>query len=563
MLCFNQDSGKFTITAIVSEELLEAGFVGKVVYVRGEPTQSIAVTNKHWLRFDRFRGQRCSFEDIQTRARKVLSLVYTKTVPGVPDANIAVLKSMLPIRQDLLEGLPPSSVIPLPCYFYEKSVCLASPPAVNCWKGLFCIHKRLLISYYDLYPPKKYKNLLYKGEYANIQNSRTLRPEREQIRGGMDPHRSKLLLGSTLLPVPVVESILESQPEGRASFQLLKQAWENPSCSACLSYFTKLKLTRSVERYLFLKYQTKEDGTVSNRISSLGKVLVINRSWAHAWMEYMFYDTDLYYQLHQNKNYELPLPPVKYEFKSNQNTSMLEINIFHGYIIRKLYTDHHEATDVAILAKAAHHLRLNQPQPRNTVFLSEKDEELLFLAETNQLSDTICSLLERHTSKMIHKITGNPEYWALWLSLFEEENIYEETCPNRETNQTQENQSVSTQVKEMSTIEKLPGLVGSLGTTLDILGSRPEFQQNMSKWLPLNQDFDPTRRVSQHNRQGSLRDWIAEEFKHARQEQDEELLIGTDRYVTDLEPEENMQLYTSSGRKGHKQSGRTPRHTDG
>src|SRR3990167_9002717 len=125
VLCFNQDSGKFTITAIVSEELLEAGFVGKVVYVRGEPTQSIAVTNKHWLRFDRFRGQRCSFEDIQTRARKVLSLVYTKTVPGVPDANIAVLKSMLPIRQDLLEGLPPSSVIPLPCYFYEKSVCLA------------------------------------------------------------------------------------------------------------------------------------------------------------------------------------------------------------------------------------------------------------------------------------------------------------------------------------------------------------------------------------------------------------------------------------------------------
>lgn len=80
-------------------------------------------------------------------------------------------------------------------------------PAVD-WSPIICSHKRLKLNYYDIYPAKQYRNLLYLKEYENVEHSKILRPERDLIHT-RSYFLNKLLLGTTLLPKSVVEYILE------------------------------------------------------------------------------------------------------------------------------------------------------------------------------------------------------------------------------------------------------------------------------------------------------------------------------------------------------------------
>ena len=70
---------------------------------------------------------------------------------------------------------------PLPFFYMEKKIFLQDKPSLDC-EGMFCKHGRFHLSYYDVYPLKKYKNLLYPNEYKNIETSLTLKPERLLLR---------------------------------------------------------------------------------------------------------------------------------------------------------------------------------------------------------------------------------------------------------------------------------------------------------------------------------------------------------------------------------------------
>ena len=78
-----------------------------------------------------------------------------------------------------------------------------------CYRQLLCAHNNLLIGYYDIYKMKKYKNLLYEEEKKLIETKKSLKLERSMFH-----HRymmyNKILLGTTMMPKPIGEYLLES-----------------------------------------------------------------------------------------------------------------------------------------------------------------------------------------------------------------------------------------------------------------------------------------------------------------------------------------------------------------
>lgn len=138
----------------------------------------------------------------------------------------------------------------------------------------------------------------------------------------------------------------------------------------------------------------------------------ISKIWAHAWIDYLFYDTELYYTFVKNKNYELPDPPIDYNFKSSTSDPMLPVNLHHAFIIRAFHTGH-------------------EVNNKNGL-LKDRDWRLLQKAIKDELDEIVLALLERQTRKMILKIIKNPMHWKAWLHLFDDENIYEETITSDE-----------------------------------------------------------------------------------------------------------------------------------
>ena len=134
----------------------------------------------------------------------------------------------------------------------------------------------------------------------------------------------------------------------------------------------------------------------------------MSKVWAHAWVDYLFYDTDLFYSIIRNKNYELPDPPVDYVFKSSSADHMININVYHAFIIKSFHT----------------------PNPMSDVygcFLSERDNRILRMTIEDTITDLQLQLVDRQSKKMILKILKDPKNWKSWLQLFDDENIYEET----------------------------------------------------------------------------------------------------------------------------------------
>lgn len=162
--------------------------------------------------------------------------------------------------------------------------------------------------------------------------------------------------------------------------------------------------------------------------------------WAYAWIEYLFYDSDLFYSVLQNKNYEMPTPPINYTFKSGVMDEMLQINVFHAVIIRSYYT--HFKDDAKQILK-----------PKDLLLLQAS------LSEEVDLDDTMMKLVENKCQKIISTILKNPQSWKQWLELFQDENIYEETVPQNENKERRlsktHQRNASESMRELSSIHQV------------------------------------------------------------------------------------------------------------
>lgn len=135
--------------------------------------------------------------------------------------------------------------------------------------------------------------------------------------------------------------------------------------------------------------------------------MMISKIWAHAWIDYMFYDTDLYYSFLKNKNYELPDPPVDYAFKTTSSDPQLPVNLHHAFIVRAFHTRHAVSNSFGLL--------------------KDRDWRLMQKVLTGNISDSLLAMVDNQNKKMILKIIDNPQHWKEWLQLFDDENIFEET----------------------------------------------------------------------------------------------------------------------------------------
>lgn len=171
------------------------------------------------------------------------------------------LKTLMQLRHELPAA---EKLYPLPFFYMEKRVLLGQLPALE-WRAVYCPHGRFTLNYFDVFAPKRYRNLLYEGEHKNIENSKMLKPERAMIHQ-TSFFLNKLLLGTTLLPKAVVDCIFEGvgmnnqHADSLPARDKLYKAWEQPKCELCMEYYNKVKKRREVERYLFLKYQSKAPG---------------------------------------------------------------------------------------------------------------------------------------------------------------------------------------------------------------------------------------------------------------------------------------------------------------
>lgn len=187
---------------------------------------------------------------------KPSTLIYVQKINPESHSGIANIKSIMKIRHNFSA----TDLVPLPFFFIEKKTFL-DKASWHSWESLVCPHGRLLLNYFDIYPSKKYSNLLYKEEHRNIQSSRILRFERELIKPNAVFY-NKLLLGITMLPKAIAEALLESDPAKLEIFRIFLQLWSSEKCTDCVQYYRKIGSHRIIERYLFLRYQTQSSGNL-------------------------------------------------------------------------------------------------------------------------------------------------------------------------------------------------------------------------------------------------------------------------------------------------------------
>ena len=206
------ETNVYSLCAVVILQNHPVGFQTYFTYIRSDKNV--------WVRISRFEAVVVPAEEV-LRIVSPRMMIYTQKPQKTEFSSNMI--SLMKVRHEILQSLPstresgsvdtkllyrPQDLMALPFFLVEKQSYLRSPDWKG-WRQMLCPHGRLMITYYDLYPPKKYKNLLYKGEYANIQNSRTLRPEREQLKADHAGF-NKILLGTTLLPKSIAEAMLEN-----------------------------------------------------------------------------------------------------------------------------------------------------------------------------------------------------------------------------------------------------------------------------------------------------------------------------------------------------------------
>lgn len=127
-------------------------------------------------------------------------LIYQKRIS--PDQEISNLESNFKVR-DEFRGVELS---PLPCFYMESIKLLGLKQRIHL-SVLLCKHKLLLPVYRDIYPEEYSKDLLLPDEELAL-SKRAVRPERRLCTSKSMAFK-RILVGTTLLPRPIVEYVLE------------------------------------------------------------------------------------------------------------------------------------------------------------------------------------------------------------------------------------------------------------------------------------------------------------------------------------------------------------------
>lgn len=98
-------------------------------------------------------------------------------------------------------------MLPLPSYYCEKRVLMGTISKLDL-RAYLCHHDNLIINYYDIYPGKKYKKLLYNAERKLIESKKSLKPERDLLCENSTMF-NKILIGTTMLPEVLVDYLLD------------------------------------------------------------------------------------------------------------------------------------------------------------------------------------------------------------------------------------------------------------------------------------------------------------------------------------------------------------------
>jgi hypothetical protein len=132
--------------------------------------------------------------------RRPQILVYQKRITR--DQERSNLESNFKVR-DQLSGV---ELAPLPCFYMESIKLLGLKQKLHL-SVFMCKHKLLSPVYRDLYPEVFLKSNLLNDEESAL-SKRAVRPERKLCMS-KSMAMKRILIGTTLLPKPIVEYILE------------------------------------------------------------------------------------------------------------------------------------------------------------------------------------------------------------------------------------------------------------------------------------------------------------------------------------------------------------------
>lgn len=134
--------------------------------------------------------------------------------------------------------------------------------------------------------------------------------------------------------------------------------------------------------------------------------------WSNAWVEYLFYDTDLFFENVLTRNFNIPTPPMKYDFKVKIGDQVMRVNRQMVHIIFSIYKSDY-------LGKAC---------------LDHKDEQLLAWTASDKQNDRLVEKLEIVRDKLLKKKLKEskaPFYKDEWFEFQDEDNVYEQTVENQ------------------------------------------------------------------------------------------------------------------------------------
>lgn len=146
-------------------------------------------------------------------------IVYYQRVLG-KDNERANLESSVKVRLEI--ELEKDQLMPLTSFYCEKKLLLGSSPSPN-YKQLLCPHDNLMAGYYDVYPQKRYKNLLYEEEKKIIDSKKSLKLERSLFHERYFTY-NRVVLGTTMIPKPIGEYLLENVLDSSSRINPRKRA---------------------------------------------------------------------------------------------------------------------------------------------------------------------------------------------------------------------------------------------------------------------------------------------------------------------------------------------------
>ncbi len=167
-----------------------------------------------------------------------------------PDGPRDNLESAIKLRFEMGED---TQLVPLPNFYCEKRILLGASCNLKL-DAYLCEHKRIIPAYYDIYPTKIYKNILYNAERDMISAKKSLKPERDLI-STQSFALNKMLIGTTLIPKAIADYIIDSDLGSLVVSKEFFEAWNSKKCDDCILSYEKIKKRRVVEQYLFLKYE--------------------------------------------------------------------------------------------------------------------------------------------------------------------------------------------------------------------------------------------------------------------------------------------------------------------